>query len=253
MTEPVRIVNEEGYKALQRLADIEPDLFIKPSRQALQERMIQDAGTDEVWGSIVELHASLDSLSKEATPGPRTDAIHAKTLKNALSHLTPAAAGNGYLWASINCFAISEYVPVRWSSSNNKEAKPSNFVRDHWIQYSGSEGRKWNAAARLWWMAELATRIGNYSEHDSDELLATMAENINFYHQTIDRTYLAANPRLLAMIYDVFLNGNEHLKATKAVSDMLKSLNLRAGANALDLMDPEELRSIVEEAKPPKG
>lgn len=253
MMESVRIVNDEGYKALQRLADNEPGLFIRPSQQTLRERMTQEAGTDKVWDSAVELRASLDSLSKETVPGPRTDATHAKSLRTALPGLTPSAASDGYLWASINCFAIPDYVPVRWSTSNNKETKPSNFVRDHWLQYSGSEGRKWNAAARLWWMAELAGRIANYSEHNPDELLATMAGNVNFYHQTIDRTYLAANPKLLAVLYDVFLNGNEHLNVTKAVSDMLKSLNLRAGANALDLMDYEELRGIVVEAKPPKG
>ena len=54
------------------------------------------------------------------------------------------------------------------------------------------------------------------------------------------------------VLYDVFLDGNEHLNVTKAVSDMLKSLNIRAGANALDLMNYDDLRNIVEEAKPPK-
>ena len=251
--ESVRIVNDEGYKALQRLADTEPGLFITPAPQTLLERMTQEAGTDDVWDFTLELHASLDSLSQETISGPRPDAIHAKTLSTALPGLTPASASDGYLWASINCFAIPDYVPVRWSTSNNKATKPSNFVRDHWIQYDGGEGRKWNAAARLWWMAELAGRIANYSGHNPDDLLATMAGNVNFYHQTIDRRYLAANTKLLAVLYDVFLDGNEHLNSTKAVSDMLKSINLRAGASALDLMDYEELRGIVEEAKPPKG
>ena len=253
MMESVRIVNDDGYKALQWLADHEPDLFITPSPQTLRERMVQEAGTDDVWGSAVELRASLDSLSKETVSGPRTDATHAKTLRTALPGLTPAVASDGYLWASINCFAIPDYVPVRWSTSNNKDTKPSNFVRDHWLQYQRSEGRKWNAAARLWWMGELASRVANYSEHNPDELLETMAGNVQFYHQTIDRTYLAANTKLLAVLYDVLLDGNEHLNSTKAVSDMLKSINLRAGATALDLMDYEELRGIVEEAKPPKG
>ena len=253
MTDSLRIVNDEGYKALRRLAETNPDCFINPSNQPLSQMMVEEAGTDDLWGPRLDLHDDLYSLSQETEPGPRKDAIHAKTMRTALSDLSPAAASNGYLWASLNCFAIPQYVPVRWSTSNNKTAKPSNFVVDHWIQYQGSDGRKWNAAARLWWMGELADRIARYSEHDSDELLTTMAENVNFYHQTIDRTYIAANPRLLAVIYDVFLDGNEHLNVTKAVSDMLKSLNIRAGANALDLMNYDDLRSIVEEAKPPKG
>lgn len=249
----LRIVNDDGYKSLRRLAETNPAYFIDPISEQLEQLMVEEAGTNEVWGPRLDLHDDLSSLIEETEAGPRRDAIHAKTIRSALVGLTPAAASNGYLWASVNCFAIPQYVPVRWSTSNNKGTKPSNFVLDHWIQYSGSDGRKWNAAARLWWMGELADRIALYSEHSQDELLATMAGNVNFYHQTIDRTYLAANPRLLAVLYDVFLDGNEHLNVTKAVSDMLKSLNIRAGANALDMMDYDELRSIVEEAKPPKG
>ena len=251
--ESLRIVNDDGYKALRRLAENNPSCFINPAGQQLEQLMAEEAGTDEVWGPRLDLHEDLASLGEETEAGPRRDTVHAKTVRKALAGLTPAEASNGYLWASFNCFAIPQYVPVRWSTSNNKGTKPSNFVLDHWIQYSGSDGRKWNAAARLWWMGELADRIAHYSEHTPDELLATMAGNVNFYHQTIDRTYLAANPRLLAILYDVFLDGNEHLNVTKAVSDMLKSLNIRAGANALDMMDHDELRSIVEEAKPPKG
>ena len=251
--ESLRIVNDDGYKTLRRLAENNPSCFINPVGHQLEQLMVEEAGTDEVWGPKLDLHDDLVSLSEETEAGPRRDAIHAKTIRKALVGLTPSAASNGYLWASFNCFAIPQYVPVRWSTSNNKGTKPSNFVLDHWIQYSGSDGRKWNAAARLWWMGELADRIALYSEHSPDELLATMAGNVNFYHQTIDRTYLAANPRLLAVLYDVFLDGNHHLNVTKAASDMLKSLNIRAGANALDMMDYDELRSIVEEAKPPKG
>ena len=240
-------------KLLEGWLQSNPSCFINPVGEQLEQFMVEEAGTDEVWGPKLGLHDNLANLSEETEAGPRRDEVHAKTMRGALAGLTPAAASNGYLWASINCFAIRQYVPVRWNTSNNKGTKPSNFVLDHWIQYSGSDGRKWNAAARLWWMGELADRIALYSEHSTDRLLTTMAGNVNFYHQTIDRTYLAANPKLLAVLYDVFLDGNGHLNVTKAASDMLKSLNIRAGANALDMMDYDELRSIVEEAKPPKG
>lgn len=249
----VRVVNEEGLKALRRLAGSRPNLFIEPVGTALSEAMITEAGTDNVWGEVLELHNDLDRLKHETESGHGTDAVHAASMRAALPGLTPATASNESIWASINCFAISSYVSTRWSTSRNKTTKPSSFVLDHWLEYSGSPGRKWNAAARLWWMAELAERIAPFSSHTSEQLLEVMGSNINFYHQTIDRTYLAANPKLLAVLYDVFLDGNEHLNITKAASDLLKSLNIRAGANALDLMDYDELRAVVEEAKPPKG
>lgn len=249
----LQIVNEEGYKALRNLALAKPHIFINPGNQELEQLMVAEAGTEDVWKSSLQLEDNLDSINLEKTAGPSTDAIHAKALKAALPQITAADAIDGNLWASINCFTLRDYVPTRWSTSNNKTNNPANFVRDHWIQYDRSDGRKWNAAARLWWMAELAERISQYSEHDAEELLDKMAGNVNFYHQTIDRPYLAANPKLMAVLYDVFFDGNEHLSATKNINELLKSLNIRAAASALDLMDYDQLRTIVEEAKPPKG
>lgn len=248
----IRIINDDGYKALRVLAVSNPSLFTEANPQNLTEQMAIQSGTDSVWGMELELKVSLESLNSETESGPRTDAVHARTIREALSGITPASASDALLWASINCFAIPEYVPIRWGTSNNQTTKPTNFVEDHWLQYSASAGRKWNAAARLWWMGELANRISRYSEHTAGELLEVMSNNVNFYHQTIDRTYLAANPKLLAVMYDVFLDGNEHLNKTVNISDMLKSLNIRAGATALDMMDYDELRSVIEEAKPPK-
>ena len=250
--ESIRIVNEEGYKALRNLALTSPESFIAPNLQQLTEQMINEAGTESVWGPNLEIKAELQSLNSETQSGPRMDAVHARTMRAALSGLSPANASDGLLWASLNCFALANYVPVRWQTSNTKESKPANFVEDHWLQYKGSDGRKWNAAARLWWMGELSERIARYSENTVDELLDVMSNNVNFYHQTIDRPYLAANPRLLAAMYDVFLDGNDHLNITKNANAMLKSLNIRAGATALDMMDYDELRAVIEEAKPPK-
>ena len=249
----LQIVNEEGYKALRNLAVGKPQIFINPGGNNLQELMIDEAGTEDVWKQTLNLEGSLDSINAETTAGPTTDAIHARTLRAALPQITAADAIDGNIWASINCFGIASYLPNRWSTSNNKTGNPANFVRDHWIQYDRSDGRKWNAAARLWWMGELAERVSQYSEHNADEIMDMMAENVNFYHQTIDRPYLAANPKMMAVLYDVFFDGNEHLSMTKNINELLKTLNIRAAANALDLMDYDLLRHIVEEAKPPKG
>ena len=248
----IQIINDEGYKSLRSLVHSNPALFTDPNPQKLAEQMAIQSGTDSVYGASLELKTSLESLNFETESGPKTDAVHARTIREALSGITPASASDGLLWASINCFVIAEYVPIRWATSNNQTAKPASFVEDHWLQYSGSAGRKWNAAARLWWMGELANRISRYSQHTPDELLEVMSNNVQFYHQTIDRTYLAANPKLLGAMYDVFLDGNDHLNVTKNASEMLKSLNIRAGATALDMMDYDELRAVIEEAKPPK-
>ena len=249
----LHIVNEEGYKALSNLASDKPQIFTNPQGYNLRELMILEAETDDVWKQTLDLQDDLLSINSEETAGPSTDAIHARTLRKAMPHITAADAIDDNLWASMNCFALGNYVPTRWSTSNNLKSNPANFVWAHWLQHNSSDGRKWNAAARLWWMGELAERVSQYSEHTAEEIIDKMAGDVNFYHQIIDRPYLAANPKLMAVLYDVFFDDNEHLGMTKNINELLKGLNIRAAANALDLMDYDQLRSIVEEAKPPKG
>lgn len=251
----ISIVNEEGYKALHSLAAKDPSLFTNPSPERLKERMVAEAGTELVWDRNMELKGALDSLNAETSEGPGPDGAHARTLRAALPGISLSKASDARLWASVNCFALAEYVPVRWQTSNTRNSNPANFVINHWLQFSGDKGRESNAAARLWWLGELAERVSRYSGagHTADELLDAMSGNVNLYHQVLDRTYLAGNTRLLAAIYDVFLDGNEHLRITKNASEMMKSLNIRAAAMALDMMDYNDLRAVVEGAKPPKG
>ena len=86
----------------------------------------------------------------------------------------------------------------------------------------------------------------------ADELLNLMANNVNLYHQLLDRPNLLSRPKLVAAIYEVFDRDNKYLKATKYANELLASLNFRAAEESLDFMDLSELREVVEELKPPK-
>lgn len=258
MTE-LRLVSDAGFKALGQLAADDPGLFVQPNPETLRKRMevsVRDEGGPDALPyaeNPFQMRVSLDELNRLDKSGPGSDAILSGVLRQAIGDLSPAQAANPKLWASINCFALSHYVPVRWDSSNLSNSASTNFVDRHWLKYAGSEGRKWNAAARLWWLGEMAYRAAEHSQHSYNDLLAAMAGNVNLYHQVNDRSYLSANPQLLAAVYDVFLEGNDHLKTTRDSSDLMKALNLRAAAMSFDFLEYHELRQVVEEAKPPKG
>ena len=245
-------LNEVGYGALRSLCTSNPALFTKPDALGLRDAMSKEAGTESVTAGAIELLCPLDELNEVDQSGPGTDAQYAKIIRSALANLSVGEATDELLWASINCFALADYVPLRWSTSNIRNNKPSSFVETHWLK-GGGEGRQDNAAARLWWLGELSSRAAQFSIHSADELLDAMANHVNLYHQTLYRRYILANPRLVAAIYDMFLDGNSHLNITKTANDFYKTLNVRAGATALDMMDEDQLRSVVEEAKPPKG
>ncbi len=258
MTE-LRLVSDAGFKALGQLSADDPGLFVRSDPETLRARMeaaVHDEGGPDALPyaeTPFQIQASLDELNQLDKGGPSSDASLSLVLHRAIGELSPAQAANPKLWASINCFGLSRYVPVRWESSNLSNSASTNFVDLHWLKYAGAGGRESNAAARLWWLGEMASRAAEHSQHSYDDLLAAMAGNVNLYHQVNDRSFLSANPRLLAAVYDVFLDGNDHLKTTRDASDLMKALNLRAAAMSFDFLEYHELRQVVEEAKPPKG
>lgn len=253
----IRLVNDSGYNALVSLAESEPKLFADADPFELRRRMeavgYAEHGPDaELYGERLVMPSTLAALNRLQDRGPGSDAAYAPEIRQAVGTSVVQAA-NPLLWATINCFELAQYVPVRWQTSNLSQTA-TNFVYLHWLKFSGgAEGRKANAAARLWWLGEMATRAAEHSRHNADDLLKTMAGNVNLYHQTIDRTFLSSNPRLLAAVWDVFLDGNEHLRTTKNASDLMMRLNLQAATLSFDFLDYSELRVVVEEAKPPKG
>lgn len=252
----IRLVNDSGFNALVTLADQEPEIFAQGDPAVLRQRMEQvgreEHGPDaELYGERFDVRVSLAALNAVARGGPTSDAGYVPAMREAVG-TSVVTATNQLLWTTLNCFELPQYVPVRWGESSRLSQTSPTFVYRHWLQYSGSDGRKWNAAARLWWLGEMATRAAAHSEHSRDELLETMAGNVNLYHQTIDRTFLSSNPQLLAAVWDVFLDGNDHLRTTKDASELMMALNLRAATMSFDFLDYNELRAVVEAAKPPK-
>ncbi len=252
----LQIISSVGYEALENLAESEPKLFTQGDTNKLRQRMETAArdenGPDvELYVERLDIRVSLEELNRLQQSGPSSDAEYVPTMRRAIGSSVVQAA-NPLLWATLNCFELPQYVPVRWRSNNLPQAT-ENFVRRHWLQYSGPDGRESNAAARLWWLGEMATRAAEHSKHSYGDLLLAMTGNVNLYHQANDRSFLFSNTRLIAAVYDVFLDGNEHLKTTKDASALMMRLNLRAATLSFDFLDYDELRSVVEEAKPPKG
>ena len=246
-------LSEHGYRILDELAQTRPSLFIESATDELQRRLEVDAnkeGESPYQAQKLELEVSLHPLNYIEQPGPDTDAHYAPLLRQAVDGITPAQAADDLLWASINCFVISPYVSLRWSTSNLKNSNPGNYVRDHWLWKS--RPRISNASARLWWLAERASRASEHSIHSSEVLLESMAGNVGLYHQLSDRAYFAASPIVVAAIYDVVLAGNEYVYQRPTANELLKSLNIKAGNMSFDILNYNELYELVEESLPPK-
>ena len=266
MTTTIPLLSTKGYEALWNLSNSNHKAFyVTPSSDTLRELMesatvAKGDNIDALYDGEVTLQVDIASLNATDPQSNETDAGNAPTIRATLPEITPAKAADHRLWASVNCFALLPYTSRRWDQPSSPKAprnttedqKRREWVQDHFLGH-GVEMKQSNAAARLWWLTEMARRIAPHSKHSADRLLSAIANNVEMYHQILRRPYLAGNARLIAQIYDLALSGNEYLLYQRPYPNrMLQNLNMKAAAVSLGTLSDASLKQAVEEAKPPK-
>ena len=250
----LEIVSDAGYQALVALKDRTPELFTDPNPERLKAAMpafVPDKNEAILWDEPIPLHGPVDAINNNPKAGKADDAQNVRILSQALPQLGPRDWHQERLWASINCFALADWVPVRWSLGRTKNTKDRDFVRRHWLN-ANIEARQSNASMRLFTLNVLSLRASTYSTHTYDELLEAMADKVNLFHRSLGNPYLIANSRLLAYIWDTALDDQDDTSVfqTRHANTWLMKINERGGAVDLGTLDDHSLRSIVEEAKP---
>ena len=250
----LQIVSDAGYQALIALKDRRPALFTTPDPEKLKSAMpaiIKEGDPEALWAAPIPISAALEAINRNPRGGPVDDAANALILNQALPQLSLRDWSHERLWASLNCFALADWVPARWSTSRTKNTKESQFVHTHWLK-ANTDSRESNASMRLFTLLTLSRRAAAYSARSQEELLVAMAEKVNLFHQTLRRPFLLSNSRILAMVWDSALDdlGSSVVFQTKAASSWLSKINERGGAVDLGILDDDGLRSVVAEAKP---
>ncbi len=257
-----RLLSDAGYRSLSTLAAESPQLFMNGASENPDtlETEMQKIESEPNWAGVKSLNRPINELNEICESGPGADYHHSKILREALGDLAPQEYSDELLWASLNCFPLAKYTAVRWRYTPRRSSKTArnvsemtNFVQSHWLRCP-SDGRRANASARLFWLGELSRRFAPESSRlDEDEMLQFLSGNVNVYHQILSRPYLSGVPTLMAKIIDAICDpGNEYLKQTKNISDLMMAINVRAGAQSLDIMDDDELSQLVRESLPPK-
>ena len=253
MTE-LPIVSSEGYQVLIALKNRRPQLFITPDAEKLKVEMttIFKGDADKLWSRPLELRSSLAPINENPQGGPTNDAANALTLIEALpANIGAQSLHSERLWASVNCFGLAPWVPVRWSTGRTKRTKDQDFVHRHWLN-ANTEGRESNAAMRLFTLNLLASRSAEFSVYTREQLLEAMASKVNLFHRTLRYPYLAAHSKLLAYIWEEAMRdlNSRAVNHTPTAGIWLTKINERGGAVDLGTMSDDRLQNVVLEAKP---
>ena len=266
MSATIPLLSTKGYQVLWDVSNSRHTAFYEcPSSDVLKQLMVDRVSalgytSDELWDGEITPLAELTPLNEADRQDDTTDALNAPIIRKALPEITSARAADHRLWASINCFALLSYTTKRWNQRTSGNApcrtdevrKLREWVQEHYLGH-GSAMKRYNSAARLWWLTEMAQRAAHHSKHDADRLIPAMANDVEMYHQLLDRPYLASNPRIVAQIYDLALAGNDYVLKRPYPNRMLQTLNIKAAAVSLGTLSDATLKATVEAAKPPKG
>ena len=259
-TNRVHALTTIGYNLLQDIAREHPGLLRTSTPEELHHEMLRrhSGMSAENTGKLFSprswpVHLPLSNLTADPVSGRDNDAAHAEWLHEALPTAAAADMSDRRVLAAINCFHLPGYSNVRWESSTlwgSKDSKvQTKFVINHWL----GDSKESNTVARLWWLYEFARRVEAHSNYDTDTLLKTMANHVNFYHQLLRRAYLRASARIWATILDVSIeNGLVSRNNTRETSRMMQRLNLTAGGISLDILCDDDLREVIEGVMPPK-
>tara|TARA_Y100000589_G_C27142101_1_gene625194 strand:- start:203 stop:985 length:783 start_codon:yes stop_codon:yes gene_type:complete len=98
------------------------------------------------------LDFDLQEIRKNLIPQPSSDSDNAILIYEALKNLTPIAASNQCLWATLTHQHFFEYVQQRWPLGKS----PKSIILSHWF-FSGSDRPAYrrNAISGLWWAGHL--------------------------------------------------------------------------------------------------
>ena len=264
MNGSLQLLNSDGYKALHELADEDPDLFLQPDTHLLLQRL-EDHSLLSPWAdaSLPMAPLALEALNSITVDGPSTDRENAPILRQALQQVPDHWFHDERLWATLNCFHLAAYTARRWKftprkttskarRTRNRKQKKTDFVRLHWLN-AGSQARESNAAARLWWLYELAERASAHAVlYDLPALLETLADNVALYHQMLRRPNLVSNPRLAAALIELARDEIPELQTQKHINQTLIQLNTQAGAALFDVNDTGGMKDWVRSVSPPK-
>ncbi len=254
LLKPLSVV---GYQALERVAEENPDVFIKGKKQDVEKTALEklavlspdDQRFDPDRGGYHIHTGSLKKIKSRKGGGPVGDPQNARYLRAALAGWIRAQGADEYLLASLVCFHLYGFAKQRWQSSklfwSKKRADRSRCVKKHWL----GRNKQDHTVARLWWLYEFSHGAATFSRHDADMILNTLAGHVNFYHQLLRRHYLMASDRIRGFVFDMAWDaGVVNNNNTTQTSKIMRQINLAGGYRSLDALPDDALKRVVEDA-----
>lgn len=199
------------------------------------------------FNSKEKIEIDLDMLSKISCGegGDYKEPENCKRMYLSLP-LNPYLARDHRLWIYLTHTFLLDYTRKRWPLPADPK-KAIKHIKAHFF-VSGNRGlERNNSASRLWWMAHLCDRVDGVPFED--------ALNCFLYKSDV-RANIVERPttsQSISIFSAIIKKLNESLENDKTLferarfREFMKELNLQGGVKLLDMLDDDDLNTIIEE------
>lgn len=167
-------------------------------------------------------------------------------IHKALGQMPAYLARDSRLWVYLTHSSLLQYTRKRWPIPENDD-KAIAHIRKHFFAIGSRGIERDNAASRLWWMAELCSRVNGLS---LSEALTSFLHQYDVRANIIERPTTSQSVPILSVIlkklHDSY-EGDRALFEREKFRAVMKKLNLQGGVRLLEALEEHEIEGVVEE------
>jgi len=164
----------------------------------------------------------------------------------ALGALTHYLARDERLWIYLVHTDLLNYSRQRWPIPDDDE-KAAKHIREHFFVIGARGFERNNAAARLWWMASLCSRVNGLA---LEVALTCLLHQYDVRANIIERPTTSQSANVFSAILKKL---RESYKGDKSLFErdkfrwVMRELNLRGGVKLLGALSEEDVQEILDE------
>ena len=166
-------------------------------------------------------------------------------VNEALHQLTPFAARDERLWAHLCHGPLLEYSRKRWPIPSDDNKAILN-IRSHFLAGNKRDLEARNSVARLFWLANIASRIGDLPLQKSLELILYRQD---VRQNVIERpTVLQAEPILISVVNNLKISWDTDKKLFErdVFRNLQERLNAYCGYTFIESLPQKKVQEIVD-------
>lgn len=193
--------------------------------------------------SSVEIDGDFSVI--DGSDGAKGDVRNAIELYRILRGIKVETARSENFWAALTHGPLLEYCRNRWKKVAGNDAEAISAVRDHFFAKGVRFIESRNAVSRLFWAAELASRVPN---HTMEDVLEVIFSNKDVQLNFIERPNLIQSSAVFSAIVGCLkhaLRTDRVLIGREANRAFMKEINQVCGSVVLECLPQDKIDRLI--------